>query len=550
MSFFSLSTMVAQDTLNPQVDTWQQTLTDLVNLETDYLTDIPGVCVSKNDTTQIPENTNSQVPTQVPLQVGFHGQDSTFNFYGDPAISFIQSSDGCGENEIILMVQHESDGTPKYYFYPEKASPGTTRIIKGLFGQNIIPDSIFDGIKANPALNSGTFCSSWGDGNNFGCFNTSDNCVNWELNASDGNYMEVLNGPPVDVINLQFYYGSAFLPALVGWNYVGIKYTDCNYVYPLSFDFDGIPDCDGELITVTVTDALGVEIYQIQYWVILDDPSCDVECVEEFWVVDPVKGDTLMPGDTLLCVDCTALVAPPLNGGDLPAEYVVTTTVDTTAGVVTYSYEVSSPDCDSLAVVFYGTFGGDCPCLVLTLDDFYLPFADGTTIVIPGDSCGLFDQYITAIDQEFGNHPNVSSVTKELLLLPNGLIKAAWEVNYGDSCNPDGCRGKRLRYKIFFDFSACGIGLEELQSRTMFKLLEEGNTEYFLEVFPNPTSDILNIQTDANKVEIFNVGGGKVWEINFPDLELRTSKVNVSNWPNGIYAVKAGEKIIQVAIVH
>ncbi|MCX6148072.1 MAG: T9SS type A sorting domain-containing protein [Candidatus Kapabacteria bacterium] len=80
--------------------------------------------------------------------------------------------------------------------------------------------------------------------------------------------------------------------------------------------------------------------------------------------------------------------------------------------------------------------------------------------------------------------------------------------------------------------------------------LEQSTNSLLFDLFPNPTSDILNIhlQNDfiySQKVQIFDLLGQKLLEKDIP-IGSENIEINISNFLSGIYLLKIGDEVQRV----
>ena len=74
-----------------------------------------------------------------------------------------------------------------------------------------------------------------------------------------------------------------------------------------------------------------------------------------------------------------------------------------------------------------------------------------------------------------------------------------------------------------------------------------------LQVWPNPTNGIINIQisdndSPANGIQVFDVYGKLVDVLSVFDMPLQTVQIDLSRYPDGIYFVKAGNAVTKVSV--
>lgn len=103
--------------------------------------------------------------------------------------------------------------------------------------------------------------------------------------------------------------------------------------------------------------------------------------------------------------------------------------------------------------------------------------------------------------------------------------------------NPEGC----LTFEFRSNATNEGNGWEAAVLCNATAIIEQSNAEQIFEIYPNPTSDLLNIHLAENLkdefvIQIRDITGGFVFEKMLPENnQMETFELDTNDWPNGTY---------------
>ncbi|WP_075603495.1 T9SS type A sorting domain-containing protein [Saccharicrinis aurantiacus] len=162
------------------------------------------------------------------------------------------------------------------------------------------------------------------------------------------------------------------------------------------------------------------------------------------------------------------------------------------------------------------------------------------------ESADAFESHIygaTVLLEEVGNATNMHSVDITYIYDWAGPFPLLNDVPYGSynvTVSADGYH----TYTTVLDVD------ENVGNDNVFYLeriatsLEEIN-ELTISVYPNPTTGLVNISTEVEKVEVYNVSGSLVKVVNGPAL----TGFDISDLSNGLYVLKVTDSNNETALI-